>query len=122
MSAILLMIVSTVSPLRWDHMLAMLPPVDLDVSAVLHRDQPALDLRTDLRRPRIAESLDPKLTIVLLQLATIMVFFPLTQAVTLIPLGAELLMQFGGSVSASPFACCCRWWNAGSSLSPTATL
>jgi ABC-2 type transport system permease protein len=45
---------------------------------------------------------NPKLTVVLLQLLTMMVLFPLTQAVSLIPLGAELLMGLLGSTSPLP--------------------
>jgi ABC-2 type transport system permease protein len=45
---------------------------------------------------------NPNMTVILLQLLTTMVLLPLTQAVTLIPLGAEMLMGILGWTSSVP--------------------
>jgi hypothetical protein len=99
---ILLVIVQIARPMRLDLLLAMVPQYlsmylmfciltnMLSIYAPVH--VPAGSLRPA----------NPSVSTVLLQLLTILVLFPMTQALTLLPLGTELIMQMIGEDSRVP--------------------
>ncbi|MFI5457497.1 MAG: hypothetical protein ACHRXM_18800 [Isosphaerales bacterium] len=101
-AAILLTIVQVVCPMRLDHFLAMVPQY---VSMFL-----LFCILTNLLSiygpiyiaPGSLKPSNPRLVTVLLQLVTIMVFFPLTQGLTLLPLGIEALLRFLGWPEGAP--------------------
>jgi hypothetical protein len=102
MGAILLAILQVLCPMRLDHLLAMVPQYVamfllfcivtnlLSIYAPLHVAAGSL-------KPS-----SPKLATALLQLAMIMVLFPLTQAALLLPLGIEAAMHFLGWAAGVP--------------------
>lgn len=102
MGLILVAAVQLVCPMRLDHFLAMFPQLAsmflmlcmftnlLSIYAPVH--MPAGSLRPS----------SPKVGTVLLQLVMTLVLFPLTQALTLLPLGVEALLRFLGWAEGVP--------------------
>jgi ABC-2 type transport system permease protein len=102
MAAILLPIVQWISPLRMDHLLAMIPQYVsmfllfctlanlLSILAPVHVAAGAL------------KASNPELSTALLQLAMFMILFPLIQGVTLLPLGIEALLKLLGWMEGTP--------------------
>jgi hypothetical protein len=102
LAVIVLTIVQFVCPLRLDHFLAMFPQY-LMMFLLFCMVMNMLSIYAPVQVPAGSfKPANPKLTVVLLQLLTMMVLLPLTQAVTLIPLGAEMLMGFLGWTSHVP--------------------
>ncbi len=101
-AALLLAIIEAICPLRLDHLLAMVPQCVsmfllfcictnvLSIYAPLHVAAGSL-------RPT-----HPKLTVALLQVLMMLVLFPLTQMVVLVPLGVEVLLRLLGWMAGVP--------------------
>ena len=60
MALIMLVALQAVSPMSWDHFLAMIPQYDLDVPHLLPADEFPFDLRAGPRRRGIAQALEPE--------------------------------------------------------------
>jgi hypothetical protein len=102
MAGIVLTIVQIICPLRLDHFLAMFPQY-ISMFLLFCMVMNLLSIYAPVYVPAGSfKPANPNVTVVLLQLLTMMVLFPLTQAVTLIPLGAEMLMGLLGSSSGVP--------------------
>ena len=102
MAAIVLLIIQCVCPLRLDHFLGMFPQF-VSMFLLFCMVMNLLSIYAPIYVPAGSfKAPNPKMTVVLLQLLTIMVLLPLTQAVTLIPLGAEILLGLLGSGSGVP--------------------
>ncbi len=102
LAGFVLLIVQVVCPLRLDHFLAMFPQY-VSMFLLFCMVMNLLSIYAPVYVPAGSfKAPNPKLTVVLLQLLTMMVLFPLTQAVSLIPLGAEMLMGLLGSSSGVP--------------------
>ena len=101
-AAILLALIEAICPLRLDHLLAMAPQYVsmfllfcictnlLSIYAPLHVAAGSL-------KPTY-----PKLTVALLQVLMMLVVFPLTQMVVLVPLGTEVVLRFLGWMEGVP--------------------
>ncbi len=101
-AALLLTIIEAICPLRLDHLLAMVPQYLsmfllfcictnlLSIYAPLHVAAGSL-------RPAY-----PRMTTALLQVGTILILFPLTQLVTLVPLGLEVVLRLLGWMEGVP--------------------
>jgi ABC-2 type transport system permease protein len=102
MAAILLPIVQLVNPMRMDHLLAMFPQyVSMYLLFCILAN--LLSIYAPVRVAAGAmKSSNPKLSTALLQLAMFTFLFPLTQAVTLLPLGIEALLKFLGWTRGAP--------------------
>ena len=103
MAAILLTIVQVVCPMRLDHLPGDVPAVSSRCSCCSASCTNLLSIYAPLHVA--AGSLkpsNPKLATVLLQLVMFMFLFPLTQALTLLPLGIEAVLRFLGWRKASP--------------------
>ena len=86
----------------WDHFLAMIPQyVSMFLLFCLLMNFLSIYAPVYVAAGSLKPS-NPKLLTVLLHLVTFMILFPLTQAVTLIPLGAEMVLQFLGYGSGLP--------------------
>ena len=119
MAVILLIVLQVLCPLRWDHLLAMIPQF-LSMFMLFCILTNLLSIYAPLHVA--AGSLKPtnaKLATALLHMLGFMVFFPISQAMTLLPWGAELHLTFWVVVRASRFACCYPCSNARSSPSST---
>jgi hypothetical protein len=102
MAAILLPIVQLVYRMRMDHLMAMFPQYismfllfcvlanSLSIYAPMHVAAGAM------------KSSNPKLTTVLLQMVMFTILFPLTQGLTLLPLGVEALLELLGWTDGAP--------------------
>ncbi|WP_406694518.1 hypothetical protein V5E97_25940 [Singulisphaera sp. Ch08] len=102
MSAILLVAVQVLCPMRWDHFLAIVPQfISMFLLFCLFTNLLSIYTPIYIAAGSLKPS-SPKLSIVLLQLLMFMVFFPLTQAPTLLPLGAEALSKFLGWTQNAP--------------------
>lgn len=100
--AVLLIILQVVSPMRWDHVLAMAPQfVAMFLLFCL-----AMNLLSILAPMRIAAGslnpASPKLVPMLLQLAMLVFLVPMTQVPTLLPLGIEAASEFLGWTTRAP--------------------
>ena len=91
MAAIVLAIVAgRFLPCGWDHFLAMIPQyISMFLLFCMLMNLLSIYAPVYVAAGSLKPS-NPKLTTVLLHLVTFMVFFPLTQAVTLMPLGTEI--------------------------------
>lgn len=96
----LLALIQTFRPMRLDHLLAMLPQfismylLDCILMNLLSIFAP-VHVPSGSLRPA-----NPSFTTVLLQLVTLMILLPMIQALTLVPLGVEIFLEFtGGSPS-----------------------
>jgi hypothetical protein len=102
MTAILLAVVEVVCPLRWDHLLSMVPQgismflLFCLLMNLLSIYAPMQIAAGSLRPAR------PKLLPALLQMVAFMVLFPLSQAPTLLPLGVEAWLGWQGWISRAP--------------------
>ena len=95
-------ILEFVSPLRWDHLLSVLPQFVsmyllycllgnlLSILAPMHVAAGSL------------KPARPKLTVILLQMLMLALLFPLSQAPTLLPLGIEALLEWQGWTAGLP--------------------
>jgi ABC-2 type transport system permease protein len=102
MGAIVLGTLQVVSPMRWDHFLAMIPQyLSMYLLFCLLMNFLSILAPVYIAAGSLKAS-NPKLTTVLLQLVTFMIVFPLIQSVTLIPLGAEAALRFFGYGSGVP--------------------
>jgi hypothetical protein len=102
MAAILLLLVQVLRPLRWDHFLAMFPQ-SISMFLVFCFLTNLLSIYGPVHvPPGSLRPASPKAATVLLQVATIMVLFPMSEALTLLPLGVELLMGLAGWNSSVP--------------------
>lgn len=100
--AVLLVILQVVSPMRWDHLLAMGPQfVSMFLLYCL-----TMNLLSILAPMRIAAGslnpASPKLVPMLLQLAMLVFLVPMTQAPTFLPLAIEALSEFLGWTARAP--------------------
>ena len=100
--AILLIALQVLCPLRWDHFLAMIPQfLSMFMLFCLLTNLLSIYAPTHIA----AGSLKPtsmKLTTALLHMVSFMVIFPLSQALTLIPWGAELAVKLLGHETIIP--------------------
>ena len=88
--------------MRWDHFLAMIPQyVSMYLLFCLLMNLLSIYAPVYVAAGSLKPS-NPKLVTVLLHLVTFMVLFPLTQALTLIPLGTEMALQLLGYGSGVP--------------------
>ena len=102
MGALLLIVVQVVCPLRFDHLLAMIPQF-LSMFLLFCLLANLLSIYAPMRIA--AGSMKPsnqKLVPVLMQMAMFTVLFPLTQLPTLVPLGIEAALTFSGLISRTP--------------------
>jgi hypothetical protein len=96
MAAILVLMLQVLRPLRWDHFLAMFPQ-SISMFLVFCFLTNLLSIYGPVHvPPGSLRPASPKATTVLLQVATIMILFPMSEALTLLPLGVELLMGLAG--------------------------
>jgi ABC-2 type transport system permease protein len=102
LATIVLASVQAVSPMRWDHFLAMIPQyLSMFLLFCLLMNFLSIFAPVHIAAGSLKPS-HPKLTTVLLHLVTFMLVFPLTQVVTLIPLGTETALRFVGFGSGVP--------------------
>ena len=102
MAAIMLVALQVVAPMRWDHFLAMIPQyVSMFLLFCLLMNFLSIYAPVYVAAGSLKPS-NPKLLTVLLHLVTFMILFPLTQAITLIPLGTEMVLRFLGYGSGLP--------------------
>jgi ABC-2 type transport system permease protein len=102
MAVIILVALQAVSPMTWDHVLAMVPQyVSMFLVFCLLMNLLSIYAPVYVAAGSLKPS-NPKLTTVLLHLVTFTVLFPLTQGFLLIPLGAETVLHFAGIGSNLP--------------------
>lgn len=102
MAAILLAILQFVLPLRLDHFLAMFPQF-LSMYLVVCILANLLSIHAPVHiPPGTLRPANPDIKTVLAQLVTTMILFPLAEALTLLPLGTELLLDLLGLHSPIP--------------------
>ena len=96
LALIVLIALQSVSPMSWDHVLAMIPQsISMFLVFCLLMNFLSIYAPVYVAAGSLKPS-NPKLTTVLLHLVTFMIFFPLTQGLLLIPLGTEMVMRFAG--------------------------
>ncbi|HEY2838303.1 MAG TPA: ABC transporter permease, partial [Pirellulales bacterium] len=104
MSVLLLVIVEVVCPLRWDHLLSMAPQfVSMYLLFCALMNLPSIYAPMHIAAGSMKPS-NQKLAPVLLQLAMTMLFLPLIQVPTLLPLGIEALLERQGWTGGVPIA------------------
>jgi hypothetical protein len=102
MAFILLAVVQSISPLRLDHLLAMIPQyVSMYLLFCLCANLMSIYAPLHVSAGSLRPS-NPKITTILLQLVMVMILFPATQAVTLLPLGAEVMLRLVGIAESIP--------------------
>jgi hypothetical protein len=102
LAAIVLAFVQIVSPMRLDHFLAMFPQY-ISMFLLFCMVTNLLSIYAPVYvPPGSLKASSPKVGTVLLQVVTIALFFPLTQLVTLLPLGTEILLRLLGWSSSIP--------------------
>jgi hypothetical protein len=102
MTALLLLILEVVSPMRLDHLLAMLPQcISMFLLFCILTNLISIYAPFYVAAGSLKPS-NPKLTTVLLQLVMIFFLFPLIQGLTLLPLGIEALLRLFGFSAAAP--------------------
>ena len=102
MAAILLPIVQVVYPMRIDQLLAIFPQY-ISMFLLFCVLANLLSIYAPVRVAAGAiKSSNVKLSTALLQMVMFMVCFPLTQVVTLLPLGIEALLKFLGRTGGAP--------------------
>ena len=93
MGAFVLIVLQVLCPLRWDHFLAMIPQyISMYLLFCLLMNFLSIFAPVHVAAGSIKPA-NPKLVTVLLHLLTFMIFFPLTQSLTLIPLGTEVVLR-----------------------------
>jgi hypothetical protein len=96
MVLIILIALQAVAPMSWDHALAMIPQA-ISMFLIFCLLMNFLSIYAPIYvAPGSLKGSNPKFTTVLLHLVTFMVFFPLTQAFSLIPLGTEVALHLAG--------------------------
>jgi ABC-2 type transport system permease protein len=100
MAAILLIIVQLVCPMRIDHVLAMVPQyVTMFLLFCLLMNLLSIYAPVYIAAGSLKPS-NPKLTTILIQMVMFTFIFPLTQGITLLPLGIEIMLgQLGWAES-----------------------
>src|SRR5262249_47902532 len=99
---VLLVALQAVSPLRWDHALAMIPQyISMFLVFCLLMNFLSIYAPVYVAAGSLKPS-NPKITTVLLHLVTFMILFPLSQGLLLIPVGTELALRFAGIGSGIP--------------------
>lgn len=102
LAGIVLAIVQAICPMRLDHVLASIPQaVSMFLLFCLCMNLMSIYAPMHIAAGSLKPS-NPKATTVILQLAVTLVLIPLTQAVTLLPLGAELMLSFVGIARTIP--------------------
>ncbi len=102
MAAIMLGALQTLSPMRWDHFLAMIPQsISMYLLFCLLMNFLSIYGPVYVAAGSLKPT-NPKLLTVLLHMVTFMIFFPISQAFTLIPLGTELVVRMFGYGSGVP--------------------
>lgn len=102
MAVIVLGSVQAVCPMRWDQLLSMVPQyLSMFLLFCLLMNFLSIFAPVHIAAGSLKPS-HPKFTTALLHMFTFMIFFPLTQAVTLIPLGTEAALRFAGYGSGLP--------------------
>ena len=101
-SAILLTIVQVISPMRIDHALAMVPQfVSMYLLFCSVANFSSIYVPVYIT-PGTLKPANPKLTTILLQLLLFLLLFPLVQILTMIPIGAEALLNYRGLAQGIP--------------------
>jgi hypothetical protein len=102
MAALLLVALQLICPMRWDLVLAMIPQfVSMYLLFCLVMNFLSIYAPVYVAAGSIKPS-NPKLTVVLMHMVTFMIFFPITQGLTLIPLGTEAVVKALGHGSGVP--------------------
>jgi ABC-2 type transport system permease protein len=102
MGAIVLGTLQVVSPLRWDHFLSMIPQyISMYLLFCLLMNFLSIYAPAHVAAGSLKPA-QPKFLTVLLHMVTFMIFFPLTQAVTLAPLGTEFILRLLGRDAGVP--------------------
>jgi ABC-2 type transport system permease protein len=102
MAAIVLGTLQAVCPLRWDHFLAMIPQyVSMYLLFCLLMNFLSIYAPAHVAAGSLKPA-HPKFLTVLMHMVTFMIFFPLTQALTLAPLGTELIVRLLGHGAGIP--------------------
>jgi hypothetical protein len=102
MAAIVLGTLQAVSPLRWDHFLSMIPQyISMYLLFCLLMNFLSIVAPAHVAAGSLKPA-QPKFLTVLLHMVTFMIFFPLTQVVTLAPLGAEFILRLLGRGAGIP--------------------
>jgi hypothetical protein len=102
MALILVVTVQVFCPMRWDHFLAMIPQF-LSMFLLFCMLTNFLSIYAPVHvAPGSLKPTNTNLTTGLLHLVGFMVFFPLMQAVTLVPLGTEMVLGLLGWGSGVP--------------------
>jgi hypothetical protein len=94
--AVLLVLMQAVSPLRWDHFLGTIPQyVSMFLMFCIFTNLSSIYTPMYVAAGTL-KSANVKASTILVQLVMFMVIFPLTQGITLLPLGIEALVRFLG--------------------------
>lgn len=102
MSAVLLLAVQVLCPMRLDHFLAIIPQfLSMYLLSCVFTNLLSIYTPIYIAAGSLKPS-NPKLSTILLQLVMFMVLFPLFQVPTLLPLGAEALSKFLGWTQSAP--------------------
>ncbi len=102
MGVLILVALQVVSPLRWDHFLAMIPQyLSMFLLFCLLMNFLSIYGPVYVAAGSIKPT-NPKFTTILLQMVTFSFFFPITQGLLLIPLGIEALLRFTGHSAGLP--------------------
>jgi hypothetical protein len=102
LAAMVLGTLQAVCPLRWDHFLSMIPQyISMYLLFCLLMNFLSIFAPVHVAAGSLRPS-HPKLVTVLLHMVTFMVFFPLTQVVTLAPLGTEYVLRLFGEGAGLP--------------------
>jgi hypothetical protein len=102
MAGVLLIVLEVVCPMRLDHLAAMLPQfISMYLMFCVLTNMTSIYAPIYIAAGAMKPS-NPKFLVVMLQLAIFMVFFPLTQFPTLVPLGLEALLEQLGWTSGIP--------------------
>ncbi len=101
-AAILLAIIQAICPMRLDHLLAMVPQY-VSMFLLFCMCTNLLSIYAPLHvAPGSLKPTYPKMTTALLQVMMILILFPLTQSVTLVPLGIEVVLRLLGWMEGVP--------------------
>jgi hypothetical protein len=96
MAGVLVLIIQVLRPLRWDHFVAMVPQfVAMYLTFCLLVNVLSIMAPMYIAAGSMKPS-SPGFLAILLQVALVLVFFPLTQVPTLLPLGVEALLEWQG--------------------------
>jgi hypothetical protein len=99
---VLLVVMQVLCPMRWDHLLAMIPQyISMFLMCCIFTNLASIYTPIYIA----AGTLKPtnlKMSTVLLQLLMFMVLFPLTQGITLLPIGVEAITPLAGFSEAIP--------------------